>query len=67
MSKLTDNQKHLLKLIQRSNKTDGWSHVAETLRPFITALCAEIPELVIYDPEHKVRLTQEGETVLKWL
>ena len=67
MQKLSDNDKHLLRLIHRSEKRDGWASVSQPIWPFIAKLPSDLVELQEVGFSGIVKLTREGETVLKWL
>ena len=64
---LTDNQRSMLKLIQRSRDTgDGWRDVDGAIWPLV--LESLHPELTEIDEElQRVRLTPEGAIVVRYL
>lgn len=67
MKTLTPNDKHLLRLVERGKKENGWSNVSAQVWPFISKLPQELVELKEVGFGGIVKLTKEGEIVLKWL
>jgi hypothetical protein len=72
MKKLTDKQFYLLKLVKRSQheQFEGWAPVSKCLWDLIPKIPTDLVE-VRPIAEHQtlaghVRLTQEGETLVKW-
>jgi hypothetical protein len=68
---LDHGQKHVLKLIARDQKADGWTKVSETL---YKSLSSNIPnELAIFEKLEdggRAKLTEEGQDVINamaWL
>ena len=63
--KLDYGEKHILSMIARDREQDGWARVSSVLYPH---LCKTLPtELVMLEPvgnAGRVKLTQEGETVV---
>lgn len=73
MKKLTDEELSLLHLVKRSQHIDfeGWAPVSKCLWDLIPQIPADLVE-VRPIAEHQmlgghVRLTQDGETLVKWL
>ena len=66
IGKLTENQIIMLKLIQRSADIgDGWRQVSSALWHHVAdQTLSELTELD--EPNHRVRLTAEGETVMRY-
>jgi hypothetical protein len=65
--KLTTQQKHLLKLISRDKKPDGWTTVSKTLCNLLERMSLDIPELVTFeriDDEGRIKLTEKGESII---
>lgn len=65
--KLTPNQMHLMRLIRKDEKVDGWCKVSEMIFPFIKDLPSQ---LVISKKEIDggfARLTEKGNTIVDWL
>jgi hypothetical protein len=65
--KLTDGQKHVLRLAKRDADENGWCFVSSTVFPFIET----IPEDLLKkekseDGTGMVRLTANGETILRY-
>lgn len=67
MHPITDAQKNVMRLIQRSPDVgDGWRQVSGALWRVVVA--NSHPDLTDLDEEMKrVRLTAEGETVMRYL
>lgn len=67
MNRITDKQKIMLDLIERSPDIgDGWRQVSDALWKHVVAQAH--PELTELDPTNKrVRFTAEGETVMRYL
>lgn len=64
---LTANDRHMLRLIERSPKNKGWAFCSATVWPLVVKMPRELVELEEVATGGVVKLTQEGETVLKWL
>ena len=65
-SKLSDGQKHILKLAYREAGPDGWAAVSKAVFPLIEKMPTELVELekVSDDGRGRARLTEEGESVI---
>ena len=65
-SKLSDGQKHLLKLAYKEAGSDGWAAVSKAVFPLIEKMPTELVDLekVGDDGRGRVRLTEEGESVI---
>ena len=65
-SKLSDGQKHLLKLAHRDAGPEGWAAVSKAVFPLLEKMPTELVELEIVGDEGRgrVRLTEEGESVI---
>lgn len=66
MSKLDSNSKHLLMLIMKCRKLDGWATVSDVVWPLMETLPCELVEMRNDANGKFVRLTDTGETVLAW-
>lgn len=64
-----DDHMELLRLIQRSDDIgEGWRNVPNALWNFIQTQATKLPELVeLHSTEQKIRLTDEGLIVYKWM
>lgn len=65
--KISNGDMHLLRLIDKDKTVGGWAKVSNVVMPLVVRLP---PELVTIE-KHKdgsghIKLTEEGETVLKW-
>jgi hypothetical protein len=70
MNKLTSSDKHLLSLVSKGQKPDGWTTVSNTVMKVMVPLAKTFPELVTLEEVGTggiAKLTREGEIVLKWL
>lgn len=72
MTKLSDDDKALLRLIQRStDRGEGWRHVSKALWGFVSERAANLGELVEFealeDGIGRIRLTEKGQTVLQYM
>lgn len=66
--KLTDKQLSFLKLVKRSKKVDGWSQVSRALTSLVKEMnIPTLTEIKDRDGVTWVRLTEEGETIVKWV
>lgn len=71
--KLDAGQKHVLKLIDRDRKLDGWTAVSAQLYPHLSKSLPSV--LAVFEPvgndgRGRARLTEQGESVLmamEWL
>ena len=67
--KLTDKQTNIMRLIRRSTPSGGWYTVSKAVWPLVES--ADIPsdllEVRLSDGAHSVRLTPNGEVVMKYL
>jgi len=63
--KLTAGHKNLLPLIHRDIDAEGWTPVSAQVLPLILALPSELVTIVLQDSGARVRLTQEGENVMR--
>jgi hypothetical protein len=67
MNKLTQQAKDTIKLIQRSPDIgDGWRAVSPVLRPNMPTWLKSAEELYEFDGE-RIRLTTEGQTIVRYL
>ena len=67
-NKLTENQGIFLKLVDRSMKGREWAPVSDPLWNHTKTMQAQIPDLVEIDfANQRVRPTDEGKVVLKWM
>ena len=66
LSKLSDGQKHLLKLAYREAGPDGWAAVSKAVFQLIEKMPTEMVELEMVgdDGRGRVRLTDEGNSVI---
>lgn len=64
-AKLNSGDMHLMRLLLRDRKPDGWTTVSSTVWPVIEKLPAELVEL--HPDKNAAKLTSEGETVIAWL
>jgi hypothetical protein len=68
MSKLTDDQRGMLQLVRRSlgkADADGWLPCSNATYPLTAVLP---PELLERDDEsRRIRLTQAGQILLRWI
>lgn len=63
--KLTDGQKHILRLIQRDKEEDGWASVSEQLcKSISTALPAELATFEKTESGGRIRLTEQGHAIV---
>ena len=73
MAKLTDYDRNLLRLIERSVDSSGWARVSFACAPLMDKISNRFVEYI--PVEHKanndyvgyVRLTETGITLLEWL
>ena len=70
--KLDIQHKHIMKLIERDAKPDGWTSVSDKLYPILSkSMPAELIEFKQEYGNGRARLTDEGRSVLsvinKWL
>lgn len=64
--KLTSENEHLMKLIDRDKKEDGWTSVNKIVAPLVSSIPSE---LVIFEPSEnggRAKLTEAGQIVLYW-
>ncbi len=70
-AKLNAGQKHIMRLIARDKRPDGWTTVSKMLSPLMqTALPDTLAEFRATDVGGEMRLTEEGQQVLEamdWL
>lgn len=67
-TKLDAGQKHLLKLVVHGRNEDGWAPVSATVLPFVEMLPKALIDLEPTEGGRgRVRLTAEGEAVVKYL
>jgi hypothetical protein len=67
---LTPSDKHLLRLIEKGKKTNGWTSFSSAVWPVIVPLVRKFPELLEVNEVGTgaiARLTYEGSIVVKWL
>lgn len=66
---LTDRQTNIMRLIRRSTPRDGWFSVSDQVWPVVEAaqMPPDLVEVRQNDGEHFIRLTDKGETVMKYL
>jgi hypothetical protein len=69
MSKLSDQEKSFILLLQRSpDRGDGWRTVSKMVWPLVTEFtCPELIELAPLGDAGSVRLTDTGNTVAAYL
>ena len=69
MSKLSDEQRDLLKLILRSKpRDDGWYSVSKVLWPMVSSgLPDDLAEMKSFEDSGFVRLTERGQAVADYL
>jgi hypothetical protein len=68
VAELTENQKIFLQLVGRSMKDRDWATVSDALWNHTKTMHSQIPDLVELDgPNQRVRPTDEGKVLLKWL
>jgi hypothetical protein len=66
--KLDIQHKHIMKLIDRDKKEDGWASVSNQLYPHLCKnMPAELVELCGEPDSFKARLTKKGENILEAL
>ncbi len=65
--KLDYNQKHLMRLIARGKKEDGWAPVSKMVYPLLPSIPSELVILERFeDGAGRAKLTPTGEIVLEW-
>lgn len=67
MSKLTQQQRDFIRLIQRSIGSDGWAPVSETLWRFMDLLPSRLLETEKFEQGGRCRLTSDGEVLAEYL
>lgn len=69
MSKLSNSQKYMLKLIAKDSVCpEGWAKVSSMVMPLIQSLPTELVEWhKEEDGSGRVMLTTEGKAVVRWL
>lgn len=69
--KLDAGQKHLMVLLDRDQKPDGWTSVNPVIYPFVANLPQDFRELQVLDDQTcRGRLTAKGQQILmamEWL
>lgn len=69
--KLDAGQKHLMVLLDRDKKLDGWTPVSPVVYPFVANLPQDFRELQVLDDQTcRGRLTATGQQILmamEWL
>lgn len=67
--KLTKKQADIMRLIRRSTLVDGWCRVSPPVWPVVADahMPAELLEVREIDGVHSVRVTHDGEVVMKYL
>jgi hypothetical protein len=64
---LDNGAKHLMRLVKKDRKEDGWATVSATVWPVVDTLPVELVEREQFpDGSGRARLTTAGETVLQW-
>ncbi len=70
-TKLDSSQKHVLKLISRDRKADGWTIISSMLyRPLSASIPAELATFEPVGDAGRAKLTTEGQSLLdalEWL
>ena len=66
-SKLTVNDRHLMRLIRHSQNEDGWAKVSKMLMPIVSGLPSELVEFKPGDAGGLAKLTDKGNIVLDWI
>lgn len=66
-NKLNNNQKHLLFLIRKDKKEDGWTKVSEILWKFFDALPKELVQTLKLSVGGLAKLTEKGNIVMDWI
>ena len=64
--KINNNTAHLLRLIEKEADPLGWAKVSEIVWPLVQSLPSSLVEWDGLGGK-KVRLTQEGKIVVKWM
>ena len=59
---LTDNEKHLMRLIAKDADIDGWAECSIPVFQFVKLLPKELVEL----RELGARLTDDGKAIVRW-
>lgn len=69
--KLEAEHKHILRLIDKGTKPDGWASVSKKLYPILAKnMSIELAEFKMIGEDGRVRLTEEGREVVRamsWL
>lgn len=63
-TELTHGEKHIMRLMARDKKADGWTTISSTLWPWIEKMPRELVEL--HPDGGKAKLTEAGEAVIRW-
>lgn len=67
-SQLDAGQKHLLRLINRGKKEDGWTSVSAVVFPLLLDLPEDLVEKEKFDiGGGRIRLTEKGNVVLPYI
>lgn len=64
--KLSDAERHLLRLARRDADADGWTVVSQLIWPFVAALPDELLEKRPGKDGGQVRLTEAGAAVITY-
>lgn len=65
--KLNPGQKHLLRLVHKDKKEDGWTPVSSVVWPLMADLPTELVTTELFmTGGGRAKLTQQGEIVLAW-
>lgn len=64
--KISGPDRHLLSLIRKDKKPDGWTSVSRMVWPFMLKLPRELVELEEVGEGGIAKLTPTGEIVLDW-
>lgn len=64
--KLDPKDRHLLSLIRKDKKPNGWTSVSKMVWPLMLKLPRELVELEEVGEGGIAKLTETGETVLDW-
>lgn len=64
--KLDDRARHLLFLVQKGAKEDGWSRVSEMVWPLLKIIPSELIESRKEDDGGYAKLTEKGQTILDY-
>lgn len=62
--KLSAEHRHLMRLILKDQRPDGWTPVSSTVWPFAKMIPKEL--VWCHDTEKLIRLSDAGKVVLEW-